>query len=378
MVSLGSRRRIVNPTRLELARHLRGWNRSDLASALGVSSSAISQIEGGSFEPSRELIANAAIALKVKPEYFYLSFDNPLEGEPFFRARRNSRKSEMLRARAYAQSVAEIATKFESWLEFPELRIGQIWRADATTDMSTIELVAGHARSILGIPEGPVPSMVRLLESSGAVVVAVPDFDDAIDAFSVRSRARPIVVLCSAAGAMARRRFDAAHELAHLTIHDSPATANRTQEQQAHRFASAFLMPAGEIEPWLPRVAGDFALLEHASKTWGVSIQALTYRARTLGTLSETAFRETMRSLSAHGWRTREPVDLGLAERPVLLARAVETLQSVPLSPSEIAQSLGLTSGRLMRMIREPDDDSESADAPLISLDTARSAIRMG
>ena len=167
--------------------------------------------------------------------------------------------------------------------------------------------------------------MVRLLEAGGVITAAVGTFGR-VDAFSLRTSTRPVVVLCADRGAAARRRFDAAHELGHLLMHEIPLTANKVQEDQAQRFAAALLMPAGQIDPWLPRRSNELSILEEGSRTWGVSMQALLFRARILGAISEASYRRTQRRMSAAGWRTREPVELGPAEAPELLARAVLTL----------------------------------------------------
>src|SRR6185503_18587704 len=181
-------------------------------------------------------------------------------------------------------------------------------------------------RQAWDLPQGPIPNVVRLLEARGAVAIAVGVFDKRLDAFSLRGRTRPVVVLCSDQGSAARRRFDAAHELAHLVLHDEPSEPNHWQEAQAHRFASSFLMPSEQVEPWLPRKSHELELLEEGSRIWGTSMQALLFRARDIGTLSEDSYRRAMQRLSAAGWRTREPVDMGPAEAPELLQLAAEAL----------------------------------------------------
>jgi len=200
------------------------------------------------------------------------------------------------------------------------------------------------------------------------LVTAVGSWDPRLDAFSVRTRNRPVVVLCSEEGNAARRRFDAAHELAHLLLHEAAAEANQIQEKQAHRFASALLMPAEEVEPWLPRRSNDFELLEEGSRIWGVSMQALLYRARALGTLSADAYQRAMRRMSAAGWRTREPVEFGPAEAPELLRRAIDTLPAAGVTVSAIAEEFGVPTARLIRMLSLPEDRGDAEPARVVAL----------
>ncbi len=177
-----------------------------------------------------------------------------------------------------------------------------------------------------------------------------------------------VVVLCSKAGAAARRRFDAAHELGHLLLHERSDGGSKVQEGQAHRFASALLMPAAEIEPWLIRRSDQLDLLEDGSRVWGVSMQALVRRAKDLGILSESQYTRTMRRMSAYGWRTREPIDIGPPERPQMLERVVAALPEAGTSIATVALELGFPRERLLRMLRVPEDASDHVSAEVVRL----------
>lgn len=102
------------------------------------------------------------------------------------------------------------------------------------------------------VPPGPIANVLRLIESKGVVSSAVGVFSTKLDAFSLRTTLRPLLVLCSKKGDAGRRRFDVAHELGHLILHAEPEAGNRQQEEQAHRFASALLMPAEEVGSLVP------------------------------------------------------------------------------------------------------------------------------
>jgi hypothetical protein len=59
---------------------------------------------------------------------------------------------------------------------------------------------------------------------------------------------------------------------------------------------------------------------------WGVSMQALLYRARRLGRLGDVSYRNAMTTISARGWRRDEPGLITAIEQPSLLPKAVELL----------------------------------------------------
>lgn len=52
-------------------------------------------------------------------------------------------------------------------------------------------------------------------------------------------------------------RFDAAHELGHLAMHTHTVPRNREAELEADRFASAFLMPRGDVFGHVPPPVTD-------------------------------------------------------------------------------------------------------------------------
>ncbi len=96
-------------------------------------------------------------------------------------------------------------------------------------------------------------------------------------------------------------------------------------ENQAHAFASEFLMPAAEIGPDLPRRI-DWPTLHALKQHWGVSLRALVYRARKLEMLSQASYRRANQQLSM--WGLPEPGELGRAESPQLLGRATALLEA--------------------------------------------------
>jgi Zn-dependent peptidase ImmA (M78 family) len=88
-------------------------------------------------------------------------------------------------------------------------------------------------------------------------------------------------------------------------------------ESQAHRFASAFLMPADGFADELPEVSLEaFRVLE---PRWKTSISAMIYRCKDLGLISETHAGRLFKSSSGRGWARGEPDDEVLAiEQPRL------------------------------------------------------------
>ena len=78
--------------------------------------------------------------------------------------------------------------------------------------------------------------------------------------------------------------------------------------------------------------------LARLKEQWGVSIQALLFRARRLGRLSEVSYRNAMTTLSSRGWRRMEPGLVAAMEQPSLLPHAVEILAAAGITQSDLLQ----------------------------------------
>ena len=69
-------------------------------------------------------------------------------------------------------------------------------------------------------------------------------------------------------------------------MHTNP---HENVEDEAWEFAAEFLMPSAEIEKQLDGINLD--KLGQLKKDWGVSMQAILYRAKKLGKIGESYYR---------------------------------------------------------------------------------------
>jgi Zn-dependent peptidase ImmA (M78 family) len=309
------------------------------------------------------------MSLKVSPAFLWRE-EVANEERPFFRSLVRVPAPERERARAYAVVLADVVSELDRVLELPEIQIRPLADFQPDTPLEDVEVIAARARSFWRIPSGPIANVTAMAESRGVVVVAVGDFDPGIDAFTLKDPERPVVVLCSDKGVATRRRFDLAHEIAHITLHGERAEKPRWQETQAHRFASALLMPADEIRDYLPTRGDDLRALEQIAHDWGVSMQAAMVRARDLGRIDEAEFIRGMKRMSATGWRRREPVEVGPPETPTLLQTAVASLAAAGTSIAALADKLGLPVARLTRMLSLPEDFDDTHRGEVVPIHT--------
>jgi Zn-dependent peptidase ImmA (M78 family) len=263
-----------------------------------------------------------ALKLGVPVGFFARPLVDTHEG--FFRSLRRTSVSHRRQARALAHVAHDLATSDAGVTHFLPVDLPKVAVDGLTADRREVEAAAAYVRASWGLSPGPVDDMVRTLEEHGVVVMRMPLATPDVDAFSLPFPDRPVIVLGADKNDRARSRFDAAHELGHLVMHDDQVWGVKEVETQAHRFAAAFLMPEADIYDALPSKA-DWALLFELKKTWQVSLAALLMRAKTLGKMSETDYLSAVKVASARGWRRVEPVPLAAPEVP---AHLLEFLQS--------------------------------------------------
>ena len=327
---------MINPTRLQQAREIRGWTQTALAQQVGVHQSAIAQLETGRIQPSPEVLDAISRATGFPPAFFTRPSGPafPL-GSLRFRARAAMTARQRRQACWYAQTLYELMASMTAQAEMPAPRLPRL-------DGDPVA-AACLTREDLGLaPDQPIGALIRTLERAGVWVVSVPvplPRRDAFSAWAGGDGATPVIVV-AATPAGDRRRFSVAHEVGHLVLHQVPQGAPHALEQQADTFAEAFLLPEGAMRQALVPPITLTTLADRKAR-WGVSLQALIRRARTLGIVSESHYRALYAQLGARGWRTREPVAVPV-ERPRALRQLAELLYGRPIAYPSLAHAMGL------------------------------------
>jgi Zn-dependent peptidase ImmA (M78 family)/transcriptional regulator with XRE-family HTH domain len=345
---------IFDGQRLTLAREANGFLKSDLARKVEVTPAAIGQFESGVVKPSATTLAQLSMVLQFPVEFFAFTGERhprpAIEGT-FFRSLRSARQTERQKAVAHAALVWEVVRRLEDLVELPALDLPSDLHVSAKTSLDEVEDVAEEMRKRWTLGDGPVPHVVRHIELHGVVVTRYLVGSERVDAFSAPFAERPIIVLGDDKGQFDRSRLDAAHELGHLVMHPDPQPGDRTLENQANRFGAAFLLPRKTIVDQLPRGRVNWMHMVTLKREWGVSVQALLYRARTLGTLDDTSYENAMKTMSRRGWRKNEPGYLGPPEQPTLLAKALEALSTTGFTLADLSSLTHLNEATLRTIV---------------------------
>jgi Zn-dependent peptidase ImmA (M78 family)/transcriptional regulator with XRE-family HTH domain len=331
---------IFDKDRLRLARQLNGLRKAQLAERIDLSAAAVGQYEAGVARPSPATLAKLSFQLGFPVEFFAAQGDpvDDLEiSTTFFRSLRRTTQMQREQAVAHAAFVALIVRDLERRVRLPQVDLPEGHTLDPDSDPVEAESAAAAVREAWGLGLNPIEHVVHTLERHGIIVFRLATENKNVDAFSRFFAGRPVVALGSDKSVRERSRFDAAHELGHLVMHPDPEPASQPLERQAHRFAAALLLPRDAVIDELPRKRVDWVELIRLKRKWGVSLAALLYRARQLGTMSNTGYESAMKMMSRKGWRRREPGDVGVPEEPALLPQAMQLLADHGTPPLELS-----------------------------------------
>ena len=189
--------------------------------------------------------------------------------------------------------------------------------------------------------EIPITNMIHLLESKGVRVFSLAETTATINAYAHWHNERPFVFLNSYKSAECGR-FDEAHELGHLALHRDGKNTGRQAEDQAHAFASSFLMPKADVLSVFRRksVQSLREIIEHKVR-WKVSVGALAHRIHKLDLISDWKYREFCIEIARKGYRTKEPNGIG-REKSVVWDKVIKMLWSEKTTHTDIANDLSI------------------------------------
>ena len=321
-----------NGERLRKARVYRGLTVAELAEKTNCLRQTISMYENGKTKPmDNSTVIRLATALDF-PSKFFLENDIPLStGSTYFRALLTTNKKYRAEQIQKMEFLAQIYTFLQEYIEFPDLIL---------PDCSgcTPEEAAGKLRETWKLGRGPIDNLIHIVEQHGILVTSFATSTDDIDAFSqmvdVDGKEVYLIGYSNNKTSAARIHFDIAHELGHICLHEWSEDIEelgrkefKEREDEANRFASAFLLPEESFRADATVAPLRIPYYTELKRRWKVSIQAMSRRAYKLGITSMDEYQITIRTLQRRGLRKEEPLDDVLyTTSPALLKTAVSML----------------------------------------------------
>jgi Zn-dependent peptidase ImmA (M78 family) len=335
---------MFNPQRLSLARKRRRFSSKGFAELIGMSPVTVTRLEKANNEPEPETVDLIAKKLGFPKEFFFGDdIDDLDKSSASFRSLTSMTARERDAALASGSLAYLLSDYVSAKFNLPDPKL---------IDLSHERDPAAAARTlrqVWALGELPISSMIKLLESKGVRVFSLAENTKTVDAFSCWRNGTPYVFLNTFKSAE-RSRLDAAHELAHLTLHKHGGPRQgRDAEMEANNFASSFLMPKADVLSRLPFVARLDELIA-AKKRWGVSTGALAYRLHKLGILSDWQYRTFCIQINQRGFRTDEPNGLP-REESVVWKKVFTELWGDRISKNQVASELHLPPDELENLV---------------------------
>lgn len=332
--------------RLRIARRKSGLSLRDLASRMGgqITHMAISKYERDEMEPSSTVLIALAKALDVSLEFLASPMDVRL-GSLEFRKKSGTSAPDRALVEATVLEHVERYLMIEEILDLDSSTWKTPFAAQVVRSLEDAEEVARKARAKWNLGNDPVLDITELLEERGikVMVLPLPDSVSGLTCLVERPDQPPVpVIVVNKTFNLERRRFTLLHELGHRLMR----VEGVDEEKAAHRFASAFLMPADHLKAFVGqhRHGFGFAELVTTKHLYGVAATALLVRFRDLGIISPEQL-VAMFQTTARTWRKIEPKPLpsdlnievpqrfrrlcyrALAEQMITVPKAADLLQ---------------------------------------------------
>ena len=339
-----------NPDMLAIAREAAGLTQKELADQLGVSQPLVGQWETKLTLPSQDQLAAAGQILRVRKDFFFVD-----------RSRRLGSMSDFYH-RAFARAKRSDVKMTHARCSIIDLQVDRLLNLrPAINDLipfinpdnhaGNIEHVATMTRVAMGVGAGPVPNLVAAIEECGGIVIdRVLEVED-IDALCRWVPELPKLFFINGAKPADRTRRSLAHELGHTVMHFDRDVEPKRAEEQANKFASAFLMPSRDIRRDFRPIMGleDFAALK---RKWRVSMQSLICRANEIDAIDPVRYTSLFTQLSRKGWRKTEPIAIA-GETPQAFTRLLQMHLEAGYTMSQLASMLFVDEQWVQSMLRD-------------------------
>ncbi len=247
-------RLIFNPKQLTSARIARGLTMKELAEKAELSRQMISNYESGKTIPKADSILKLISVLQFPRSFFSADTFELYSGATFFRSRSAATKKVRDMQKERLKYVQEVYKVLATYVNFPKVCLPELIEK-SIYEITEEEIVkkAEELRKIWGLDLiSPVPNLIQLAEQNGVIISEANMSNPTLDAVSRWMIGRPFIMLTDNHESAVRRRFNVAHELGHILLHNgvesiheySQTELKNIIEYQANLFAAHFLLPS--------------------------------------------------------------------------------------------------------------------------------------
>jgi Zn-dependent peptidase ImmA (M78 family) len=224
-----------------------------------------------------------------------------------------------------------------------------------------VDAAAKELRKRWRLGDEAIPNLCEFLEDKGIKVcaIALPDNVSGVQATVKSANGSGVpVILINANNSGDLQRFTVARELGHLYL-DIPKQLD--PEPLCHRFAGVFLLPEHMLRKEVGNYRHAISVRElfQLKQVLGVSAQAIAYRCRDLGIISQPTFSGVFKLFGIRKWRRIEPNPVP-KERPSRFERlCIRALAEDVISEAKASELLQKTVREVVDSLDRPPDDAQ-------------------
>ena len=324
-----------NGEQLKKARIYRGYTVGELAELSGYQRQTISMYENKKSTPiDASVVFNLSRVLNFPPQFFTEQSINIDSGSTYFRALLTTNKKYRSQQEQKMEFVAALYSFIQEYVDFPELNLPEF------PQNASPEEAASILRKHWGLGDRPISNLIYTAEENGIIVTSFKTETDDVDAFSkmldINGEQRYFIGYSSNKTSATRIHFDVAHELGHICLHDWSEDVEtlskeefKEREEQAHRFAAAFLLPESTFRNEIIRSPYSLPYYKQLKQKWKVSMAAMIRRAYTLDIITADDYQMLVRTMQRRSIWKNEPLDdILITAEPSLLRTSVTMLLS--------------------------------------------------
>lgn len=279
-------------TRLKQARIMQGLSMDSLCEKANneLSKQSISKYEAGKMLPDSKSLIILANALGVSVDYFFRPIGVTIENIEF-------RKKAKLGVKQLDSIKEIVKDKLERYFEIESI-------VDIQTEFmpdyhnvliqseQDIYSIVTRIKNDWKLGEDGINNLIEILEENKIKVIEIdaPDTFDGLSGYA--NDKKPIIVLNKHFDSE-RKRFTALHELGHLLLNFDDSIDEKQIESYCNLFASEMLISKDVFIQRIGMNRRDISLqeLKDIQMQFGISIDALMYKAKTLNIITETRFK---------------------------------------------------------------------------------------
>lgn len=278
--------------RISMARVMRMLSMDELCEKMKgvVSKQTLSNYEKGKNAPNSTVLIALADALQVSVDFFFRPFEVDINDVAF-------RKKSTMRVKRENALREQIRDRIERYLEV-EKCLNIAFDANMNNFSTEVEgesdvlAAAKMLKQKWNLGEDGIHNVLETLEDHHIKVIEI-DTDTDFDGLSGFVNIEIPFIVVNKNFPAERKRFTALHELGHLVLKIDKSIDEKGVERLCNLFASEMLISAPAIKRELGENRQGISLLElqYLQVKYGVSVEALMYKARHQNIITEERYR---------------------------------------------------------------------------------------